>query len=49
MVQAEVEFEKARLKKIEDDRNKENHANGAKPKKKGPKTYFRKSKKPGRA
>ena len=49
MVQAEVEFEKARLRKIEDERNKENQSNDIKSKKKGPKTHFRKSKKPGRA
>ena len=49
MVQAEVEFEKARLRKIEDERNKENQSNDIKPKKKGSKTHFRKSKKPGRA
>ena len=49
MAQAEVEFEKARLKKLEEEKNKENHANNSKAKKKGPKTHFRKSKKPGRA
>ena len=50
MAQAEVEFEKARLKKLEEDeKKKENQANDIKPKKKGPKTHFRKSKKPGRA
>ena len=50
MAQAEVEFENARLKKIEgEQRKKENQANDIKPKKKGPKTHFRKSKKPGRA
>ena len=50
MAQAEVEFEKARLKKLEEEeKKKENQANDIKPKKKGPKTHFRKSKKPGRA
>ena len=50
MAQAEVEFENARLKKLEEvQRKKENQANDIKPKKKGPKTHFRKSKKPGRA
>ena len=47
---AEMEFEKARLKKLEDEeKRKENNINKIKPKKKGPKTHFRKSKKPGRA
>ena len=50
MAQAEVEFEKARLKKLEEEeKKKENQANDTKPKKKGTKTHFRKSKKPGRA
>ena len=50
MAQAEVEFEKARLKKLEEEgKKKENHTNDIKPKKKGPKTHFRKSKRPGRA
>ena len=50
VAQAEVEFEKARLKKLEEEeRNKESQAIAIKPKKKGPKTHFRKSKKPGRA
>ena len=48
--QAEVEFEKARLKKLEEEETKkENQAIAIKPKKKGSKTHFRKSKKPGRA
>ena len=50
MAQAEVEFDKARLKKIEEEeRKKESQTNVKKPKKKGPKTHFRKSKTPGRA
>ena len=50
VAQAEVEFEKARLKKLEkEERNKESQAIAIKPKKKGSKTHFRKSKKPGRA
>ena len=50
MAQAEIEFEKARLKKLEEEETKKEHqANDIKPKKKGPKTHFRKSKKPGRA
>ena len=50
MAQAEVEFENARLKKLEEVvKKKENQANDIKPTKKGPKTHFRKSKKPGRA
>ena len=50
MTQAEIEFEKARLKKLEDEENrKQSNINNIKPKKKGPKTHFRKSKKPGRA
>ena len=50
VAQAEVEFEKARLKKLEEEeRYKESQAIAIQPKKKGPKTHFRKSKKPGRA
>ena len=50
MTQAEMEFEKAKLKKLEDEeKRKENNISNIKPKKKGPKTHFRKSKKPGRA
>ena len=46
----EIEFEKARLKKLEDEeKRRESNINNIKPKKKGPKTHFRKSKKPGRA
>ena len=50
MTQAEIEFEKARLKKLEnEEKRKEDNLKNIKPKKKGPKTHFRKSKKPGRA
>ena len=50
MTMTEIEFEKARLKKMEDEeKRKESSVNNIKPKKKGPKTHFRKSKKPGRA
>ena len=50
MTQAEIEFEKARLKKLEnEEKRKEDNIKNIKPKKKGPKTHFRKSKKPGRA
>jgi len=47
---AEIEFEKALLKKLEnEEKRRESSINKIKPKKKGPKTHFRKSKKPGRA
>ena len=50
MSRAEAEFEKARLKKLEnEEKRKEANIKNIKPKKKGPKTHFRKSKKPGRA
>ena len=50
MTQAEIELEKSRLKKLKDEENKkQSNINSIKPKKKGPKTHFRKSKKPGRA
>ena len=50
VAQAEVEFEKARLNKLEEEeKNKESQAIAIKSKKKGSKTHFRKSKKPGRA
>ena len=50
MTLAEIEFEKAILKKLEDEeKRRESSINNIKPKKKGPKTHFRKSKKPGRA
>ena len=50
MTMAKIEFEKAKLKKLEDEeKRKERSVNNIKPKKKGPKTHFRKSKKPGRA
>ena len=50
MAMTEIEFEKAKLKKLEDEeKRKESSVNNVKPKKKGPKTHFRKSKKPGRA
>ena len=50
MTMTEIEFEKAKLKKMEDEeKRKERSVNNIKPKKKGPKTHFRKSKKPGRA
>ena len=50
MTLAEIEFEKARLKKLEnEEKRKEDNLKNIKPKKKGPKTHFRKSKKPGRA
>ena len=50
MTMTEIEFEKAKLKKLEDEeKRKERSVNNIKPKKKGPKTHFRKSKKPGRA
>ena len=50
MTLAEIEFEKARLKKLEnEEKRKEDNIKNIKPKKKGPKTHFRKSKKPGRA
>ena len=50
MTLAEIEFEKARLKKLEnEEKTKEDNIKNIKPKKKGPKTHFRKSKKPGRA
>ena len=50
MTLAEIEFEKAILNKLEDEeKRRESSINNIKPKKKGPKTHFRKSKKPGRA
>ena len=50
MSRAEAEFEKARLKKLEnEEKRKEDNIKNIKPKKKGPQTHFRKSKKPGRA
>ena len=42
MTQAEIEFEKARLKKLEnEEKRKEDNLKNIKPKKKGPKTHFK--------
>ena len=42
MTQAEIEFEKARLKKLEnEEKRKEGKIKNIKPKKKGPKTHFK--------
>ena len=50
VTQAEKDYEIAKFKKMEDEeKRKEIHTNSTKPSKKGPKTHFRKSKKPGRA